>query len=258
MNSFLFGLIGKKLSHSRSPELFKVFFSERNLSNCSYELFPLDSIDELRGLLASNTKLMGFNVTIPYKQSIMSYMDELDNSAKEANAVNTVVVERNSTAKVIRLKGYNTDLYGFEKSIKPFLASQHEHALILGTGGAAYAAGSVLKKIGIDFHFVSRSKKNSQTFLYSELTPAHISHFKFIINASPVGMAPLADEFPNIPFEGITADHFLFDMVYNPEQTVFLKKGKQYGAITENGLNMLNLQAQQSLQIWQTEIINSK
>jgi len=240
-----FGLIGKTLQHSFSPAYFQKKFEDLNLSDCSYEKFELASLDALP-LLFKKESLVGCNVTIPYKEEILPYLDELDPIAKEVGAVNCVHIKQGKTI------GYNTDIYGFSQSIKPFLDVNHERALILGTGGAAKAVAHALKKIGVQTFFVSSSsaKKKDGVFLYGDLNKQVFDAFKLIVNTTPLGTWPQTDELPPLPLEHLTANHFVYDLIYNPAETQLMKKAKEQGATVMNGLSMLQLQAEKSWEIW--------
>lgn len=242
------GLIGYPLGHSFSAGYFKTKFEKENIQGFSYENFEIDNINKLPQVIANNPDLLGFNVTIPYKEAVIPYLDELDEDAAQIGAVNTVKISR--TDGVIKLKGYNTDCFGFSESLKPFLASNHYKALILGTGGAAKAVEYVLKKIGIEILYVSRKPAGSKEIAYDELTDIAVKSFPLIINSTPLGMHPNIDACPLIPYSGLNQDNLLFDLIYNPEETLFLKKGKEKGAITLNGLQMLQLQAEKAWEIW--------
>lgn len=242
----VFGLIGYPLSHSFSKGYFSQKFKNEKITDSSYEVFPLENIEDFVGLCKQNYSIAGLNVTIPYKEKIIPFLDGLNDEAKIIGAVNTI--------KFIDGKkiGYNTDCYGFENSIKPFLKPYHTDALILGSGGAAKAIEYVLNKKHINFKYVSR-KKNNLNLSYSDLNKSIIQESTVIINCSPVGMYPSVDKAPEIPYDGITDRHLLYDLVYNPAETLFLRKGKEKGAQTKNGLEMLYLQAEKSWQIWQTQ-----
>ncbi len=243
-----FGLIGEKLSHSFSKIYFENKFKELNLIENEYNLYPLKSIEELHQLLSKETNLVGLNVTIPYKESVLDFLDELDNEAKNINAVNCIKIFNQNG--YFKLKGYNTDAYGFRQSIKPFLESQHEKALLLGSGGAAKAVEYVLKTLGIIVFSVTRNKTQENQFTYDELTSDILNQFKLIVNCTPVGMYPKIEEFPKIPYEAIKSDYLLYDLIYNPEETIFLKKGKENGAVCINGSSMLYHQADEAWRIW--------
>ncbi len=241
-----FGLIGKSLTHSFSADFFSQKFARERLSDYRYDLFPLPNPEELRKLVSSFDDLAGLNVTIPFKKSIIPLLDELDDSAKEIGAVNTIRISR--TGGTPHLKGFNTDNRGFEHSTNAF--DEYQDALILGTGGAANAVAFVLKKRNVDFRLVSRNPKNEKEIRYDELDETIITKRRFIINATPLGMFPAVSGFPPIPYDLITENHFLYDLIYNPEETIFLKNGKDRGAQTQNGMKMLLLQAEQSWKIW--------
>jgi shikimate dehydrogenase len=253
-----YGLIGYPLSHSFSKKYFTEKFKKENISDCEYNLYPIENIDQLPQLIADNPTLYGLNVTIPYKESVIPFLDELDETAKAVGAVNCVKILRDENNH--RLIGYNTDVFGFRQSIKPFLEIQHERALILGTGGASKAVAYVLKEIGIDFYFVSRNKnqesrvesqeKKDKIFTYEELNENVINTFKLIVNTSPVGTFPNIKDAPAIPYQFISASHLLYDLVYNPPETEFLKRGKARGAATVNGLSMLQQQAEEAWSVW--------
>jgi shikimate dehydrogenase len=241
------GLIGKSLSHSFSKSYFENKFKEENLTNNSYELFELKSIEEFPELIRNNPDLVGLNVTIPYKESVIPFLDELDETAKEIGAVNTIKVSKEDGKTI--LKGYNTDAKGFGLSIKPFLKNTHERALILGTGGASKAVNYVLKNLGITTLFVSRNPQENE-LNYKDINEYVMKFHKLVINTTPLGMSPNKDTFPEIPYELLNESHTLIDLVYNPEQTQFLTKGKQEGTEILNGLSMLQHQANESFNIW--------
>jgi len=245
-----FGLVGFPLSHSFSKKYFTEKFEREKLADCIYELFPLTNIDQLEGLISGTTELTGLNITVPYKKKVLPIIDELDSSAIEAGAVNCIKINRSFGNKV-ELQGYNTDLFGFRQSIKPFLESKHEKALILGTGGSSGAVEAVLKKIGIECFFVTRKELQSDHHLkYDEINEGVINACKLIVNTTPLGMFPDIDKFPAIPYQYISSDHLLYDLVYNPTETQFLKFGKKQGAVTINGMTMLQQQAEKSWEIW--------
>lgn len=246
----IFGLTGYPLSHSYSKKYFTEKFEKDNISDCEYNLYPIEQINQLPKLIADNPTICGLNVTIPYKESVIPFLDELDDTAKAVGAVNCIKIVSGSDYKTPRFIGYNTDVFGFRQSIKPFLETQHERALILGTGGASKAVAFVLKEIGIDCYFVTRSKKSSNSFLYEELNEYIINAFKLIVNCTHVGMYPNVNEAPPLPYNFITPSHLLYDLVYNPAETEFLKHGKLQGASTVNGLSMLYQQAEEAWRIW--------
>ncbi len=240
----LYGLIGFPLTHSFSKKYFTEKFQNENIRDSKYELFEIKEVKELLEVIKKNPDLKGVNVTIPHKEKVIQYLDEIDPAAKEIGAVNVV--------KIIdgKLKGYNSDYYGFLLSLEKLIGeSTTTKALILGTGGAAKAVKAALKELNISYRFVSR-KKEGDDFLYEELNEAIISEYKLIINTSPIGMYPNIDGYPEIPYQYLTPHHFLFDLVYNPEETTFMKKGLEKGAKTKNGLEMLHLQAEKAWEIW--------
>lgn len=262
----LFGLIGFPLSHSFSENYFTEKFRRERITDASFQLFPIETLSDFPSLLQANPELRGLSVTIPYKEKIISFLDELDETAKAVSAVNCIRVEwspprrmraemgvRRGGGERLFLTGFNTDVHGFRQSLKPFLASQHERALILGTGGASKAVEYVLRTIGVECIFVSREKKTlpGKTVLaYSELNEYVMNACKLIVNCSPVGTFPNVNEAPAIPYEFISSRHFLYDLVYNPAETEFLKRGKAKGALTLNGYDMLKMQAEKAWEIW--------
>jgi len=244
----LFGLIGHPLGHSFSKDYFKSKFEREHLE-CEYHNFDLASIEELQEVIQNNPQLTGFNVTIPYKRAIIPYLDQLDVIAEEVQAVNTVTVNKDGT-----MKGYNTDVIGFEALLDKsgFLKlDDNNKALILGTGGASQAVQFVLKKKNIDYQIVSRSHLKGN-LSYEELTDEVIGKHLLIVNATPLGTFPEVDTYPPIPYDAIGIRHTLIDLVYNPEETAFLRQGKQYGASTFNGMTMLTAQAEAAWRIWNT------
>jgi shikimate dehydrogenase len=249
-----YGLIGYPLSHSFSKNYFNEKFEKENISDCEYELYPLSNINELPALLKNEPLLCGLNVTIPYKESVLPFLDELDATAKAVGAVNCIKISPpGSHLSSPRLKGYNTDVFGFRQSIKPFLEIRHERALIIGTGGSSKAVHHVLKEIGIDCYFLTRDKsklKTDKAFEYSELNEYIMKAFRLIINTTPVGMYPEVDSAPGILYEHLAPGHLLYDLVYNPAETEFLKRGKAKGTATVNGLSMLKQQAEEAWRIW--------
>ncbi len=240
----LFGLIGKTLTHSFSKKYFSAKYEKEGITNCVYELFPLASIDDFPKLLHSSPNLCGLNVTIPYKQAIIPFLDELDKEAALVGAVNTIQFKEG------KLIGYNTDVFGFEQSLKKFVGKKKlKGALILGTGGAAKAVSYVLKKMTIPYSFISRNKEKGD-FLYEEINKNILQRFPLIINTTPLGTFPKVQSSPNLPYQLMTENNMLYDLVYNPEKTVFLAQGKMQGASTINGLKMLELQAEKAWSIW--------
>ena len=240
-----FGLLGRNISYSFSSGYFTEKFKKLNLQAHKYVNFDIPVIQDFSSIIKTNKYLKGMNVTIPYKQEVMHYLDALDETAKEIGAVNTIKFLKNGG-----IKGYNTDVYGFENSIKPFLKSYHTKALILGTGGASKAVAFSLKKNKIDFKFVSRVPSAEHQISYNDFSEEILSEYKVIVNCSPIGTYPNINDAPNIPYEFITEKHLLFDLIYNPEETAFLKNGKKRGATIKNGYEMLELQAEESWRIW--------
>ncbi|ADV50010.1 Shikimate dehydrogenase substrate binding domain protein [Cellulophaga algicola DSM 14237] len=238
-----FGLIGKDIDYSFSRAYFTQKFKDLNLDTYSYENFDFQDIKELDAVLKSNSNIKGFNVTIPYKEEVFPFLSSIDEKAKEIGAVNTIKYTEDG------LKGYNTDYYGFQKSIEPFIKEHHKKALILGTGGASKAIAFVFKEFGIEYTFVSRRKKENQ-FTYQELTQEIIEDYTVIVNCSPVGTFPDITKKPAIPYQFIGKKHLLFDLIYNPEKTAFLASGEARGAQIKNGDKMLELQAEKAWEIW--------
>jgi len=250
-----FGLIGYPLSHSFSPSYFSEKFIREKITDSTYSLFPIKNINEFVGLVQNTSNLVGLNVTIPYKEQVLPFLTTLDEVSKSIGAVNCIKVLRNtdpSAKEKTILKGYNTDVFGFSQSIQPFLGMHHQRALILGTGGASKAVEYVLKNIGLDTYTVSRVKNQhkKKQFTYTELNKNILDSFTLIVNCTPLGKSPDIHELPAIPYEYLSTKHFLYDLIYNPSETAFLKTGKQKGCLTMNGLNMLHLQADKAWEIW--------
>jgi shikimate dehydrogenase len=245
-----YGLIGYPLTHSFSKRFFTEKFEEENTA-ASYENYEIENISLLTGIINSNPQLCGLNVTIPYKEQVISFLDEMDVAAKEVGAVNTIKIIREENK--IYLKGFNTDTWGFEISLKPLLKEHHKKALILGTGGASKAIKYVLAKLGIGYISATIEELKEQEIRYSDINKEMIEERLLIINATPLGTYPKVDTFPLIPYEYITRDHLLFDLVYNPEVTLFMEKGSSKGATVKNGYEMLLQQAMKSYEIWNME-----
>jgi shikimate dehydrogenase len=245
----LFGLIGYPLTHSFSQKYFSEKFVREKIDDCEYRLFPIENISEIPKLIELIPELQGFNVTIPYKEQVKDILNEIDFEAKEIGAVNTVkIIQKNNK---LHLKGYNTDVYGFSESLTPFLNGNENLALILGTGGASKAVQYSLKKLNINYTLVSRSPyKEENTIFYSEITKEIIENHQIIINTTPLGMYPDIFQYPEIPYEFINENHIMFDLIYNPKETQFLKFGKYKNAKIINGLEMLYLQAEKSWEIF--------
>lgn len=245
MNAY--ALIGFPLGHSFSGKYFTEKFEQMGLSEThEYKLFELPDIQEFPQLLKNETNLKGLNVTIPHKQAVMPFLDALDASAEKVGAVNVIKFSENG-----KLIGYNSDYYGFKTSLEDFLSDVNISsikALVLGNGGAGKAVVAALKDLGIAFKTVSRTKSD-ENIGYDEI-PALIADYQLVINCSPVGTYPKSDQSPDIPYESLTENHYLYDLVYNPLETLFLQKGKEQGAKTHNGLLMLHLQAEKAWEIW--------
>lgn len=237
-----YGLIGYPLSHSFSPQYFKQKFELLSLL-ADYKLFPIKNISYIAQVLLSEPELLGLNVTIPHKETIIPFLNEVDIAAAKVGAVNCIQIANGN------LIGYNTDIIGFEKSITPLLRTHHKRALILGTGGAAKAIAYVLEKLQIPFLFVSRRKEKG-FITYEEIDQRIIASHSIIINTTPVGMHPNTKALPTLPYQYISEQHLLYDLTYNPAETAFLAQGKKNGATTKNGLEMLELQAEASWEIW--------
>ncbi|WP_243349904.1 shikimate dehydrogenase family protein [Parabacteroides sp. FAFU027] len=245
-----YGLIGYPLSHSFSQGFFNEKFQSEGIE-ATYENFEIPTIEDLQKVLLANPELNGLNVTIPYKEQVIQYLDELDDTAKNIGAVNVIKFVRDK--KKLKLKGYNSDVIGFSQSISAFLKPHHKKALILGTGGASKAVKYALEKLGIEYTFVSRTAIKGQLF-YNELTEEVMKEHTVIVNTTPVGMYPKIDACPDIPYQYITEQHLLYDLLYNPNETKFMKLGEEKGATVVNGLEMLLLQAFAAWDIWQQKL----
>lgn len=243
-----FGIIGYPLSHSFSPAFFADKFEREGISDAVYQSFPIPNIEGLHDLLAKYPDLAGLNVTIPYKKKIIRFLTDGNDAVKETVACNCIKIKEG------KLFGFNTDIIGFKKSLLPQLQPHHNKALILGTGGAAHAVEYVLKQLNISYVFVSRNKMGKQNCInYSDLNESWMSIYKLIINTTPAGQFPNIGECPPVPYKYISAQHYIYDLLYNPAETVFLKMAKQKGAATKNGDEMLRLQAEESWRIWNEE-----
>lgn len=244
-NKKLFALLGKNISYSFSRGYFTEKFDLLELRDHLYTNFDINSIEEFPSIFQKNeNQIEGLNVTIPYKETIIDYLDKIDKKAKKIGAVNTIRVTKKG-----KLKGYNTDEYGFRKSLQPLLQKHHKKALILGTGGASKAVQYALRKLGVNYTFVSRNPREGQ-FSYKELSKEIIEDYLLLINCTPLGTYPNLEDCPVIPYEFLTSKHILYDLVYNPEETAFLLKGKEKGAVIKNGIEMLELQAEKAWKIW--------
>ena len=241
-----YGLIGYPLGHSFSKNYFNEKFENEGIS-AKYINFEIPNIQNLPEVIDSNPELQGFNVTIPYKEKVISYLDSVSPEARAIGAVNVVKVTHKGN-KVV-LKGYNSDVIGFTRSIEPMLEPCHKKALILGTGGASKAINYGLKSLGLETLFVSRFEREN-TIQYEKITPEIIKEYNVIVNCTPVGMYPHADECPLLPYEAMDTHTLLYDLIYNPDQTLFMRKGAEQGSTVKNGLEMLLLQAFASWDFW--------
>ena len=239
-----FGIIGYPLDHSFSQKHFTEKFQREEIKDCTYENYPLRNINELESLLKQHPQLKGLNVTIPYKQSVLSFLDDSSNIPFGLNACNCIRIVDD------KLVGYNTDVIGFERSLSSQLSDHHTNALILGNGGAAEAVKFVLKNLNINYRIVSRKIHKDAELTYADLDETIIKGSPLIINTTPVGTFPDMDQCPDIPYQYLTSQHYLYDLVYNPEKTLFLKKGEEHGAAIKNGYEMLVVQAEESWDIW--------
>ena len=241
----LYGLIGYPLGHSFSKEYFTEKFKRENLSDCSFEAFPIPTIEEFDAVIKNNPALKGLGVTIPYKEQVLQFVDELSDEVKSIGATNSIRISNNKRI------AYNTDIAGFERSFCKQLKAHHKKALVLGAGGASKAVQYVLRKLGIDFLVVVRNEKTADNFIhYKQVSEQIISEYLVIINCTPVGMFPNEHTAPDIPYELLTSQHYLYDLVYKPKKTIFLQMGEAVGAATENGYEMLIIQAEESWKIW--------
>lgn len=243
----LYGLIGYPLTHSFSKVFFNEKFEAENIP-AEYRNFEIADISQFREIILNYPALRGLNVTLPYKKAVIPFLDELDETARAVGAVNVIRFIREK-GKLI-LKGYNSDVTGFSESITPLLNDERKHALILGTGGASKAVEYALRKLGVTSEFVSRTPSGGQLG-YGDLNAEVMARYKVIVNTTPLGMYPRVDACPDIPYELLTPSHLLYDLLYNPDETVFMKKGRRYGATVKNGLEMLLLQAFVAWDIWQ-------
>lgn len=238
-----FGLIGYPLAHSFSKKYFTEKFAREGITDCQYDTYPIESIEMLPALVKSNTSLCGLNVTIPYKEKVLRYLDGKSEVVRQTGACNCIRIQEG------RLYGHNTDVIGFRRSLESSFPSLPGTALILGTGGAAKAVDYVLTQLKISFRYVSR-KPSVNSLSYEQVDAELLSKTKLIINTTPLGMQPNITEAPPIPYEAIGKDHCLYDLIYNPAETLFLRKGQAHGARVKNGLEMLEIQAEESWKIW--------
>ncbi len=240
----VFGIIGYPLGHSFSQKYFTEKFQREEINDCIYETYPIKNIDELELVVKQQPRLEGLNITIPHKQAILSFLDDSTNIPFGLNACNCIrIIDGN-------LIGYNTDVIGFERSLSSQLHNHHTKALILGNGGAAEAVKFVLQQLNINYKIVSRKIQKDAELTYADLNENIIKENLLIINTTPLGTFPAVDGYPEIPYQYLTPQHLLYDLVYNPEKTLFLKKGEEYGALIKNGYEMLVVQAEESWDIW--------
>lgn len=243
-----YGIIGYPLTHSFSRQYFTEKFRQEGIADCSYETYPLKNIGDLPALLQQNPQLLGLNITIPYKRSVIQFLQDIEHLPAGLPACNCIKIIDGKTV------GYNTDVTGFERSVEPMLTDKHIHALILGNGGAAEAVKFVLQKLNISYSIVGRTVKEGIKFTYADLDEKVINEHLLIINTTPLGTFPAIDECPDIPYQFLGSQHLLYDLVYNPSRTLFLQKGKEQGAIIKNGYEMLLIQAEESWRIWNGEL----
>lgn len=245
-NTLIYGLLGFPLTHSFSQTFFNQKFESENI-NAKYLNFEIPDIGDIMEVVAEHPTLMGLNVTIPYKEQVLPYLDDIDSEAQNIGAVNVIKIIRKKNN--LQFKGYNSDVIGFSDSLRPLLTPERNKALVLGTGGAAKAISYGLNKLGVSPTYVSRKPKEGQ-LTYDDLTPEIMAEYKVIVNTTPLGMYPHVDECPNIPYEFLSPAHLCYDLIYNPDTTLFMKKAATYGAEVKNGLEMLLLQAFVSWKIW--------
>ncbi|MGN0003402.1 MAG: shikimate dehydrogenase family protein [Sphingobacterium composti] len=243
------GLIGFPLGHSFSKNFYLAKFDKENITSVNYDLYAIEHVNQFPELFINDSQFRGFNVTIPHKQTVIQYLDELSEEAQQMKAVNCITIKHINGKSI--LKGFNTDAFGFQKSLEPLLKPHHDKALVLGNGGAAKAVFYSLEKLNIPYKIISRNIETGD-LTYTDLTEDLISEYPIIINCSPIGTYPNVDACPNIPYETISEKHLLYDLIYNPEETLFLKKGRDKGATTKNGYEMLVLQAEKNWEIWQS------
>ena len=248
----MYGLIGKKLGHSYSPHFFQEKFSKEKIDG-EYRLFEMDNPKHLREMIEKMPDLKGLNVTIPFKLEVAPYLDRLDPVARITGSVNVIKIIRSKQG--LFLMGFNTDVYAFEKTLRPLIKNRPNiRGLILGTGGAAHTVSYVLRKLGIYFNFVSRKPTKVESIKYSWINAEIMHNYRLIVNTTPVGMFPRVEDCIALPYDKVTPLHILYDLIYNPEETLFLQKGRAHGAVTKNGLEMLHLQADRSYTIWKGKL----
>lgn len=241
-----YGLLGYPLGHSFSRKFFLDKFEKEGIK-ASFDNYELEDAADMKAAVLAEPDLKGFAITIPHKQNVLALLNETDEAIDKIGAVNCVKIDRSGEG--VYLKGYNTDVIGFEESFKEFLQPQHKKALILGTGGASKAVEFVLEKLGIEYDMVSR-KKTATSLCYEDITPELLAERQVVVNTTPLGMYPKVDGVPALPYEAVNANHYFYDLVYNPVETLFLKKAKDQGATVKCGMDMLELQAEANWKIW--------
>lgn len=244
----LYGLIGHPLVHSFSKDYFNRKFEDEGI-NARYVNYEIDDVHMLMELISEYPDINGLNVTTPFKEQVLPLLATIDESARQVGAVNVIKFIKDKNGELQSLRGYNSDAPAFARSIEPLLNEARKSALVLGTGGAAKAVKHALEHLGVEVHMVSR-RKSASTIVYEELTKAMVAHSKIVVNATPVGMYPHADQCPDFPYRFLTPGHLCYDLIYNPDETLFMKNSKQAGAEVKNGLEMLLLQAFISYEIW--------
>lgn len=244
MSGKVFGLVGRNIGYSFSKEYFTERFRKDNLQDYIYQNFDITDIEQFPEIIKNNPTLAGLNVTIPYKETVIPFLDRLSRKATGIGAVNVIRFTRSG-----KLKGYNSDYYGFKKSLEPLLQPHHKKALILGTGGASKAVAFALEELDLLYTFVSRDATD-KTIGYGRINATTFDNYQIIINCTPLGTSPNTKEFPDLPYQFFTEKHIAYDLIYNPAETQFLKKAKKKGAVTKNGLEMLILQAEKAWKIW--------
>ena len=246
-----YGLIGFPLGHSFSKEFFNNKFLSEHI-DAEYINFEIKDLKELKFILRENPELCGLNVTLPYKMDVIPLLDSITDNARKIGAVNVIKFKKGGLFTKLHLEGHNSDITGFKQSIEPLLKETHRQALILGTGGASKAIYHGIRQLGLDTLYVSRIKEDN-CITYDEITPEIMATHTVIVNATPLGMFPKTDTCPDIPYQYLTPEHLLYDLIYNPDETLFMKKGAKAGAVVKNGLEMLLLQAFISWDIWNKE-----
>ncbi len=249
----LYGIIGSPLTHSFSRDYFLNKFRKEGISDSEFRNFPISDISELPGLVDSHQELIGLSVTIPYKEVVLSFLDEIHPEAEEIGAVNAIKITRERSS--FRMMGYNTDAYGFSSSLlSQWKVEKGMKALILGSGGASKAVYFALHKLGFKIFVISRTKIKEGYLAYSDLTEAFMNEIQLVVNTTPLGMFPEIENLPPIPYQFLGREHILFDLVYNPAKTSFLSRGEEQGAMIINGLQMLHHQAERSWSIWNADL----